>query len=187
MNPYAMMIPQLLAGLAIVVVALRAIRQSRKESEAHELRIAQRQAEHARYIEELKVAAAHPELPASTFVTAWAESPNLRVTLDLVDPNSVVDIAQMARDTERLIAGLSNYEAAIGGDGLILTLAEAKRGQVLLTLTPKNATGSAERVKRVADALNAAFDSSTPPTGEVVLDIGRLPSLATAVHAITVA
>jgi hypothetical protein len=176
MNPYLMSLPTVLAGALIVFYALREVRRIRIADTIHKAEYEQKMADFERRRMEREAALMEAGQPVE-----------LQITLELVDQNSLVDIAQMARDTEWLVAGVSKYETSIGGDGLILTFAQAKRGQVLLTLTPKNATGSAERVKRVADALNAAFASSIPPTGEVVLDIGRLPSIATAVHAITVA
>ncbi|AMV27900.1 hypothetical protein VT84_26085 [Gemmata sp. SH-PL17] len=174
MNFYELLIPQLLAGAVIIVIALRAVHQSRLESEAHEQRIAKKHVVHEQYAAQVQEALAHPELPASTFITEWARLPVLRVTLDLADPNALADVGRMAQDAGPLITGLSDYEVKIGGRGLTFTEMKVAPGQVILTLTPKNAAGATERVARVADALNATFGAITP-IHEPALNLGSLP------------
>lgn len=187
MNPYELLIPQLLAGAVIVVIALRAVRRARREAEAHEQRIANRQQEHARFLAQLGAAAANPGSPASTFVAEWARPSVLRVTLGLADPNMVVDILRMTREAGELIAGLSEYETRIGGRGLLLTGMKAEPGQVILTLIPKDAAGAGSRVERVADAINAAFGTTDRSTGVSIPDLGRLPHDVAGAHAVALA
>lgn len=71
MNPYQMLIPQLLAGLVIVVIARWAVRQSRWEKEAHKEYIAKQQAELKRYLSQVEEAIAHPSEPACKFISEW--------------------------------------------------------------------------------------------------------------------
>jgi hypothetical protein len=73
MNPYQMLIPQLLAGLVIVVIARWAVRQSRLEKESEKEEIAKRRLELERYLSQVKEAAANPGVPASEYITEWEE------------------------------------------------------------------------------------------------------------------
>lgn len=180
MNPYELMIPQFLAGAAIVVIALRAVRQSRRETEAHGERLARRQENHDRYIDELKKAVANPGLPASQFVTEWAEPSALRLTLDMNDPKAVPDIARVARDIGELLEKASQFEEALGGRGLVLTAARAEPGRVVLTLTPRDPLGSAGRVRQVTNALNGEPDTDRRVTGPTF----AAPSLPTGVSGV---
>ena len=76
MNPYQMLIPQLLAGLVIVVIARWAVRQSRLEKESEKEEIAKRRLELERYLSQVKEAAANPAVPASTYITEWGKNPS---------------------------------------------------------------------------------------------------------------
>ena len=164
MNNYYLLIPQLLACAVVLVIALRVIWQSRRENAASK-------AEFERRMAELK-AERQQRLAAEA---ALDRPTKLVVTLDLQDPDTVVDVPRVARDAERLVSGLSAYEESIGGRGLIFTEARARPGRVVLTLTPRNVAGSSERVRRVADAVNAAFGGAGSPP-EVPPDFGALPA-----------
>jgi hypothetical protein len=188
MNPYQMLIPQLLAALVIVVIARWAVRRTRQEKETDKEYIAKQQMELQRYISQVKEAAAHPSEPACKFITEWQRTAALQITLKLTDADAVVDVGQIAQDSAQLLAGVSRYEEAIGGRGLILTKARAEQGSVVLILTPKDTTGATDRVKRVVEALNAAFDATDSPSGTAAIpDLGRLPADISGAHAVALA
>src|SRR5579872_2473169 len=138
MNPYQLMIPQLLAGLVIVVIARWAVRQSRLEQESEKEEIAKRQLELKRYLSQIDEAAANPSVPARKYVTEWDRGSTLQIILRLTNPDIVADVAQVAKNSAELLAGLSRYEETIGGRGFVLTGARADRGVVVLNLTPKD-------------------------------------------------
>jgi hypothetical protein len=64
---------------------------------------------------------------------------------------------------------------------------KAEPGQVILTLTPKDAIGASSRVERVAEILNTAFDSTDPSAGISIPDLGPLPHDVTGAHAVALA
>ncbi len=76
MNPYQMLIPQLLAGLVIVVIARLAVRQSRLDMESGKEDIAKRRLELERYLSQVREAAANPAVPASEYITEWSRNPS---------------------------------------------------------------------------------------------------------------
>ena len=168
-------LPTILAGIVVVVISLRAVYQARRNAAVVKLEIAQWVAGHER-----SLAAVRAEYPDTTRPMV------LQLTLDLSDANSVADVLRVAHGAERMIAGLSKYETSIGGRGLILTQAKAAPGQVILTLTPKDATGAGSRVERVAEALNAAFNPATP-TPEIIPNLGNLPGDVSGAHAVALA
>ena len=177
MKLFLQLLPTLLIAAIALVFSFRMIalaRRLRREGEAeHQRRMAAMKKDH-----EVRMAALDAPPP---------EPGLLRVSIDLGDPDMVADIAAVARETEPFLAELSGYEVALGGKGLILTHASAEAGRVVLTLTPKDATGAAGRVKRVADALNAAFDPDDTPGGEPAPELRslRLPDRVAGVWAST--
>lgn len=169
MELYIAIAAEWIVCLVVVILIVRAVRRDEARGEAR-LREVEAAAQ-------ARVAAAQAALKRSVV---------LRVTLDLRDSDAVADVARVARDAERLIAGLSDYETSIGGRGLILTAAKAAPGQVILTLTPKDTTDAGSRVEQVADILNAAFDS-TIPTHEPAPNLGSLPGDVSGAHAVLLA
>jgi hypothetical protein len=188
MNAYQMLIPQLLAGLVIVVIARLAVRQSRLAKESEREEIANRESELKRYLRQVEEAVANPLVPASEYITEWKKASILQITLTLANPDTVADVGQVAKDSAQLLAGINQYEEAIGGSGLTLTEARAERGAVVLTLTPKDAKGAADRVNRIVETLNAAFDStnSSARVGAIP-DLGCLPLDISGAHAAALA
>ncbi|MDY3559847.1 hypothetical protein R5W23_001019 [Gemmata sp. JC673] len=182
MSLYGLLALQFCICAVVVAVGLRTVRQTRNEIEANIARRAKRDEEHKRFLAQLQEAAAHPELPVSQFVTAWAKPSVLRLTLDLTDPDLVVDVGRLARDSERLLAGLGEYEVKLGGRGLIFTEAKAAPGQVVFTLTPADLNGADLRIKEVAEALNATFDPLTRRR-EQLPSFGSLPAEVSGAHA----
>ncbi len=81
MNPYQLMIPQLLAGLVIVVIARWAVRQSRLERESGKIEIERRRSELIRYLSQVEEAAANPSVPAREYITEWNKESILQITL----------------------------------------------------------------------------------------------------------
>ncbi|HEV3385963.1 MAG TPA: hypothetical protein VG097_14185 [Gemmata sp.] len=188
MNPYQLLIPQLLAGLVIVVIARRAVRQSRLEKESEKEEIEKRRLELERYLSQVNEAVANPSVPANEYITEWDKGSTLQITLTLANPDSVADVAQIAQDSAQLLAGVSRYEEEIGGRGFVLTEARAERGVVVLNLTPKDAIGAKGRVKRIVEALNAAFDKSDLPSRDVSIpDLGYLPADVSGAQAVVLA
>lgn len=75
MSPYQMLIPQLLAGLVIVVIARRAVRLSQLDMESGKEDIPRRRLELERYLSQVEKAAANPGVPASEYITEWKKNP----------------------------------------------------------------------------------------------------------------
>jgi hypothetical protein len=71
MNPYHTLIPNLLAALVIVVIARRAVWQSRRDSKEYKEYIAKQQMELQRYLSQVEEAIAHPSEPACKFISEW--------------------------------------------------------------------------------------------------------------------
>ncbi len=163
--------PTILAALVFIAISLHAVYRARREAK---IRIA----ECDRWAAEFKGQLAGRE------TAGWEPTAVLQLTLDLTDPTS--EVLRVANDAERLIAGLSEYEVSLGGRGLVVTAAKAAPGQVILTLTPKDATGAGSRVERVAEALNAAFNPATPTPG-IIPNLGSLPGDVSAAHAVALA
>src|SRR5579871_6182781 len=69
MNPYQLLIPQLLAGLVIVVIARRAVYQTRQENYAYKEELKKQQEELKQYLSQVEAAAANPGVPAREFIT----------------------------------------------------------------------------------------------------------------------
>lgn len=188
MSPYHMLIPNLLAALVVIVIARRAVWQSRQSNKAHMENLAKEQAELQEYLQQVREATAHPSEPASRYITEWQRKAVLQITLKLTDSDAVADVGQATRNVAQMLAGLSRYDEAIGGRGLILTKATAEQGAVVLTLTPKDETGAMGRVKRIVEALNAAFDAADSPTETgAIPELGRLPENILGAHAVALA
>ena len=107
----------------------------------------------------------------------------LRVTLELGDPDAIPDVARVARDAEQLIAAISKYDETLGGCGFVFSEGRAEPGRVIVTLAPKEVSGSAQRVSRIADALNAAFDTADTHADETAVNLGGLRGEVSGAHA----
>ncbi len=142
MNPYLMSLPTVTAALIVLYFSLRALREARIADAVHKAEYEKKMAEFARQRAEREAA-------------GWKPPTVLRLTLNLRDSDAVADIANVARNAEQMVADLSSYETAMGGRGFIWTEMKAEPGQVILTLTPKDATGAGSRVERVAEKFNA--------------------------------
>jgi hypothetical protein len=164
--------PTILAALVVLAISLYALYCARRENKAHKAECERWKAELERELAEREATLKEPAV--------------LRVTLDLRDSCAVADLARVARDAERLIASLSDYETSLGGGGLILTEAKATPGQVIFMLTPLDATGAGSRVERVAQALNAAFNPAVPQR-EAIPNLGNLPGDVSGAHAVPLA
>lgn len=146
MNYIQHALPTLLAGVVIVVIALRAMYQARREGEASKAECDRQMAELARWQAEREAAE----------VTRLARSQaELVVNLDLASDDVLPDLPAAFKQTELLVSALSRQEQSLGGAGFLLTAAKIEAGAVQLTLSPVERTGSAERVRRIADEWNA--------------------------------
>ena len=179
MNVYQILIPQLLAAFAVLLVALRVIWVARRDRAVFYVESAKWHEEQdrylAQYLAQMDLAIANPGVPASQFIPEWGEPTTLQLTLKLTDPHARQDIIQVTD----LIKSVSEYERAHGGDGMLVTESKAERGRVVVTLTPLQAKGAAERVRKVADAVNAAFAAAGRPSPE----LGPLPAGFATAHA----
>lgn len=165
MDVFQLLIPQLLAAAVVLVIALRTLSRASRTDPKLEAERAARQAAFERHLAEMDLAAANPGEPASKYVTAWRkdyeteddedetpESAELQLTLHVADVERV-NVAQVTK----LIASVSDFEKASGGTGFVLADSRAEPGRIVLTLTPSSIAGAAERVKKVAGMVNAAF------------------------------
>lgn len=159
MTAYDLLAPNYLAYAVVLAISLRVIWQTRRERAAA-------RAEFEREMAELQARRA-----ARLAAEAGSDPPAvLRLALDFGTGDDLPDLTDVPREAKGFLDGLSRYEATAGGRGLTLTAAECDPGRVTLTLTPKDPAGSADRLRRVAEALNAAFDA-----GEPAPDLGPLP------------
>ncbi|QJW96544.1 hypothetical protein [Frigoriglobus tundricola] len=142
MNPYLMSLPTVTAALIVLFFSLRALCEARIADAAHKAEHEKKMAEFARQRAEREAA-------------GWKLPVVLRVTLDLADPNSEVDILRTTLEAGQLVTRMSESETASGGRGLFLTEAKIEPGSVRLTLSPVEYIGSAERVRRIAEEWNA--------------------------------
>ncbi|HEY3787493.1 MAG TPA: hypothetical protein VGL71_01505 [Urbifossiella sp.] len=96
---------------------------------------------------------------------------DLVVDLDLADEGMIPDLRAMTEQSNPLVNALSLHERSLGGLGLALTQARVQPGSVRLTLSPLERTGSAERVRQVAEEWNAATTSLPPGVSSAHADI----------------
>lgn len=179
MNVYQILIPQLLAAFAVLVVALRVIWVARRDRANFQVESAKWHEEQdrylAQYLAQMDLAIANPGVPASQFIPEWGEPTTLQLTLKLTDGVAIPDIFRAVE----LIKSVSEYERAHDGGGMIVTESKAERGRLVVTLMPLQAKGAAERVRKVADAVNAAFAAAGRPSAE----LGPLPAGFATAHA----
>jgi hypothetical protein len=146
-NPYLSSLPTVVLGLVVLFFLVRIIRLAgRMEAESkagHERRKAELDALQAKYEAALAARAATP--PA-----------DLLLELDLRSGDVIPGLRLASEQTEPLVSALSRQEQELGGAGLTLTEARVEPGAIRLTLSPIDRAGSAERVRRVADQVNAA-------------------------------
>jgi hypothetical protein len=153
MNPFLMSLPTVLASLIILYFVLRALRRSQITDAAHEAEYRRKMAEYARRDAERE------RTEATRRTRSQAE---LVVKLDLSDEERLPDLRLATQQAQPLLSALSQQEQSLGGLGLTLTAAKVERGSVRLTLSPIERSGSAARVRRVAEEMNAAL-SPLPP------------------------
>jgi len=176
MNGFGQLLPTLLAGAAIIVIALRAMFRAQRADKAHKLDWERRMAE----LEQRRDARLAAE--------AAANRPRvLQVTLELGDPDAVPEVGRLARDAERLIAAINTYDESLGGQGFVFSEGRAEPGRVIVTLAPKEASGSAQRVSQIADALNSAFDATESADGEASVNVGGLRGEVSGARAVALA
>ncbi len=162
MSVFEGLLPSLLSGGVVVVIALRAMFRAQRAEKAHKIDWERRMAELDRQRDERVATEAEENRPTV-----------LRVTLDLGDPDTMPEVGRLARDAEHLIVALNSYDESLGGHGFVFSEGRAEPGRVIVTLAPKDVAGSAQRMKQIADALNAAFDGADSATGEP-LNFGAL-------------
>jgi hypothetical protein len=150
MGLYVAIAIEWLACFLIVVFIVRAVRRSdaRAEARLQELEMAKQAEVAAAWAEVAKVRA---DLPSA-----------LVVELHLSDGEPLPDLPATFKQTESLISALSRQEQSLGGAGFLLTAAKVEPGGVRLTLSPVERIGSAERVRRIADELNATGGQLPP-------------------------
>ncbi|MBY0512772.1 MAG: hypothetical protein K2P78_02555 [Gemmataceae bacterium] len=165
MTWYQMLIPQLFGYAVILAVLLRVIRTARRDGAAHRAEHERTMAEFAR----LRAGRAAPPAPPAAV--------DLIVHLDLSDEDAMPELRAVAEQAGPLVRALSRHEQALGGAGLTLTAAKVERGTVRLTLSPVDRVGSGERVRRIAEQINAdqpAPDLAALPPGVTSASAGVL-------------
>ncbi|HYH64180.1 MAG TPA: hypothetical protein VD866_05735 [Urbifossiella sp.] len=176
MNPYELLIPQLLAGAAVVFFAFRAVRRSNRADAAH-------QAEYERRMTELR--------PASTERLTARAPTDARAVLSLaldLDDGSFPDLALVAQWAEQLVTDLGPLERDLGGRGLSLAAVRAEPGRFELLFRPDDPAGSSDRVQRMADLLNALIEERVGAAGETPVWFDRFsPGVAVAYAGVSLA
>lgn len=150
MNISGIIISQSLSYAVIAAVFLHAVRRNRLRTQAHLNSLN----------ESLKAEVAAAKSEAAK---AMREIPaTLLLSLNLLDESVVPDLPLATQQAQTLVSALSQQERSLGGLGLTLTAAKVEPGALRLTLSPVERLGSAERVKRVAEDVNAS-SSPLPP------------------------
>jgi hypothetical protein len=153
MNPFLMSAPTVLVCLVLLFILLRDLRRVQRTDAAHEADYQRKMAEISRQREESE------KSDAASGVHSQAE---LIVNLELSNEELLPDLQVATQEAQPLVSALSQQEQLLGGLGFALTAAKVGPGSVRLTLSPIERSGSAERVKRVADEMNSTA-SALPP------------------------
>jgi hypothetical protein len=147
-------IPTLTCGLVVVFFSLREVSRARRAAAADTVEFQHKMAEYAQQREERE---------ASESTRLARSQAELVVTLDLSDDETLLDLSLAFQQAQPLLSALSQQEQSFGGLGLTLTAAKVEPGAVRLTLSPIERLGSAERVRRIAEELNATTSLLLPP------------------------
>jgi hypothetical protein len=153
MNPYLMSLPTVMSAAIILFFLLRALHRSQIADVAHQAEYERRMAELAQERAEWEATAALRQLRSQA---------ELVVKLDLSDEEAVPDLPSATQQAQPLVSALSQQEQSLGGLGLTLTAAKVEAGTVRLTLSPLDRVGSAERLRRVAEEVNATASPVLP-------------------------
>ena len=153
MNPYLMAFPTVLVSLVFLFYVLRDLHRVQIADAVHEAEFQQKMGELAKQKVEWDIS------KAARKARSQAE---LVLKLDLTDEEALPDLPLATQQAQWFVSELSQQERSLGGLGLTLTAAKVEPGVVRLTLSPIERAGSAERVKRVAEEINAS-SSPLPP------------------------
>jgi hypothetical protein len=152
-NPYVMSFPTVIVSLVFLLFVLRDLRRVKTADVAHEAEYKRKMADYAQL---------RAQVEKSDTARRARSQAELVVKLKLLDEVTLPDLPLATQQAQPLVSALSQQEQSLGGSGLTLTAAKVEPGAVRLTLSPIERLGSAARVRRVAEEINAAT-SPLPP------------------------
>jgi hypothetical protein len=153
------LLPATAAAVVVTLVSLHAVVSTRRELRAAAAEAACRRAEIDQRIERINAAAAAAAAPEPD------PPPTLGVRLDLDDPDALPPVAEATRTYAPFVTRVEAMGAEAGGTGLALRGIRTRPGEVELTFAPVGPADAADRLRKVAERINAADPGFALPPG----------------------